>query len=242
VAKKSRTPTPPRRPVQAPKVRTGSRDPDALAKQRRLLYMAAGSGVLILVAVMLGIFVLGGGDSAGSTTALGATLRDAGCTFKEKPAIPNVSDHSDVPTLTTKVPYDTVPPAAGPHFGQFAVWNFYEEPVNHRQVVHNLEHGGVALYYGPGVPKEQVDRLKEFYNDDPNGMIATPYAPMKNKIGLAAWSFDIDAVDEKPKGYNGESRVAVCPRFDENAFTEFRDAFRYKGKERFPESQLLPGM
>ena len=35
--------------------------------------------------------------------------------------------------------------------------------------------------------------------------------------------------------------VASCPKFDEKAFTAFRDEFRGKGPERFPVSILTPG-
>ena len=39
----------------------------------------------------------------------------------------------------------------------------------------------------------------------------------------------------------GTVYIATCPSFDERAFAAFRDAFRGKGSERFPISQMVPG-
>ena len=52
-------------------------------------------------------------------------LEDAGCTLQSFPALPNKSDHSDVPTLTTKPKWNSNPPTSGPHYGEWAIWGSY---------------------------------------------------------------------------------------------------------------------
>ena len=39
----------------------------------------------------------------------------------------------------------------------------------------------------------------------------------------------------------GKVYIATLPKFQKQAFAAFRDAFRGKGPERFPVSQMLPG-
>jgi len=51
-----------------------------------------------------------------------------------------------------------------------------------------------------------------------------PLPKLGDKIALTAWT-----------------HLASCSTFDESAFKAFRDAYRGKGPERFPVSQLTPG-
>src|SRR5919197_612982 len=84
VAKKVRTPAPPRRPVQAPKVRTGK--PAAGAPPSRgvwvLLLAFGGSGFVLLGAVLVAVFVFNVGRSSKSNTPAASTQLSAGFTLK----------------------------------------------------------------------------------------------------------------------------------------------------------------
>ena len=42
--------------------------------------------------------------------------------------------------------------------------------------------------------------------------------------------------------YYGEGQQAKCTTVNPAAFEAFRDAFRYKGRERIPAENLQPGM
>src|SRR5205085_263204 len=148
VAKKTRTPPTPRRPVQAPKRRETphTRPTLDLRRRRQILYGVAAAGIAGLVAVVLAILIPGGA----SAKDVAKTLAAAGCTLKSMPPLPPTHPkdpsgyHADVPTLTTKVKWSTFPPSAGGHYPLWAIWGFYTQPVNPRQVVHNEEHGGVV--------------------------------------------------------------------------------------------------
>jgi hypothetical protein len=235
MARKDRAPNPPKRP-QAPQRRSSPTDPAKVERQRRMLYLIAGSGILAL-GIVLAIVFLGGGGGGGERAA----LEDEGCTLQSFPALPNKSDHSDVPTLTTKPNWNSMPPTSGPHYGQTAVWGSYDEPIPLVQTTHNLEHGGVVIHYGPDVPTAEVDALRTWYNetDDPNGLIVVPLASNMDKITLSAWT----APDAATAGTRDRGRgwLASCKKFDEGAFSAFIDEHRYKGPERIPPELLAPG-
>lgn len=226
MAKKSRTPPPPRR-VQAPQART-----DPTKRQRTILYVLAASGFLMLALVLVGLaFVSRDGD--GAATSNGdprAVLEAAGCTLRS--AKGQGRDHTD--DLNAKIDYNTFPPTTGRHYEQWAPWGIYDEPLSQVQIVHNLEHGGVAIQYGPGTPSSTRRELEDFYREDPNGLIVGPLPALRDKIALTVWTIDDPENDEQ---LIGTGRVATCTSFDEEAFRAFLDAYRFRG----PESCLEEG-
>ena len=144
-----------------------------------------------------------------------------------------------VPSLTKKLPWNTNPPSNGLHYPLWAVWGFWTQPINPRKVVHNEEHGGVVLWWGPKVPQSQVEKLAKFYQSSPTGMFGTPIAGLGDKIALTAWTGDPSRYYRKH--YYGVGHLATCPKFDEKAFTTFRDAYRGHGPEGVPLSADEPG-
>jgi hypothetical protein len=237
--KKARTAAPPRRPVQAPKVRPKERR--AAPRPSGLLLAVAGSGVVALGAVILAIVLLTRGGDGGTNTSVDAALRAAGCTVQNKEPPPFAPDHSFVPTLQTNMDklWNTFPPAAGAHYGRFAVWGFYRTPVNPRQVVHNEEHGGTVLWWGPRTPPATVDKLEAFYRESPVSMFGTPIAGLGKKVAITAWTGSPSTYFRN--GNYGTGHVGVCSAFTpkvEAAFRKFRDAYRGHGPE-FPFSTSM---
>jgi hypothetical protein len=240
--KKARTPPPPRR-VQAPKRRVDTRGGGALGSLPRWTWVV-GAAVVAAIAVVAALAFGGGGSSGSSDGAAIKALKAAGCTYKAVPPKPpkknKTNYHADVPSETTptKGLWSTFPPTAGAHYGLWAVWGFYRQPVNPREVVHNEEHGGMIIWWGPDVPASTVDQLEAFYQESPEGMLGTPIAGLGKKIALTAWTGD-PAKYYRPS--YGMGHLAVCSSFDEKAFTAFRDAFRGKGPEGIPLSADAPG-
>jgi len=240
MAKKARTPPPPRQ--QGPKKR------DTTLPSRRSPRSAAISGVLvgvaIVVAVILFMSLRNKSSSNDSITPPTAAMAAAGCTLKSVPPLPptagkTASYHEDSPTLTSKVKWSTDPPSAGGHYPLWAVWGFYDTPVNPRRVVHNEEHGGMIIWWGDKVPDSTVAKLRAFYDESPAGMVGTPYPTLGNKIALTAWTGD--PVKYNQRQDNGMGHIAICPTFDEKGFKAFRDAYRGKGPEGIPLSADQPG-
>jgi uncharacterized protein DUF3105 len=235
MAKKARTPPPPRK-VQAPQARkdTGER------RARMLMYGVAGAGIVALAAVLAVIFA--GGSSGTSSKSVASAMADAGCTFKTvKTTLPK-GQPMHVDSLTANIKWNTFPPSSGQHYPTPAVWGFYTKAVNPRMVVHNEEHGGVVLWWGPKVPQATITKLNSFYSDVPESVFGTPIAGLGSKVAISAWTGNVDRYQRN--GYYGEGHVAVCPRFDaatKKAFATFRDAYRGKGPEGIPMSANQPG-
>jgi hypothetical protein len=232
MARKDRVPNPPKR-SQGPQRRSTTSDPRVADEQRRKLYLFGGSAVAVLVAILAIVFLTGGGSDDER-----ATLEAAGFTLQSFPALANKSDHSDVPTLATKPKWNSSPPTSGPHYGVPAVWDFYDEEVPLVQTVHNLEHGGVVIHYGPLFPKADVEKIRAWYADDPNGLVVAPLKSNKNKVTLSAWTAPDASSGTRDRG---RGWLATGTKFDKAAFDAFVDAHRYKGPERLLPEQLAPG-
>jgi hypothetical protein len=236
MARKDRVPNPPRR-VQAPKRRS---TPSTGADNRRTLLYAAAAGVLVLLAIVLAVVLLAGGDDGeeDSVAEVRAALTAAGCTLESRPAQPG--DHTAAIDATEDDQWNTDPPTSGPHYEIPAIFGSYDSPVQIAQAVHNLEHGGVYVLYGDDVPEATVQQLEDFYDEDPTALLLAPMPELGETIALGAW------VTPEPRpgavAEGGQGHLAKCTEFDEDAFSTFRDEFRFKGPERFPADQLQPGM
>ena len=207
---------------------------------------AAAVIVLVIVAATIGAVV---GLSRGSSVA--ATMRAAGCTYRDavpyppKDAATTDNYHNDFPTLSATPHWSTFPPSGGGHYRLWAIWGFYLKPVNPAMVVHNEEHGGVIIWWGPQVPKATVAQLEQFYKKQPVAMFGTPIAGLGKKIALTAWTADPAWKGDPGLAYQhhfyGMGRLAVCSQFDQKAFAAFRRAFRGKSPQGFPISADRPG-
>jgi uncharacterized protein DUF3105 len=240
--KKSQVPTPPRG-VQAPKRRVDPKQPRD-PRRARLALVAVGV-VVALVAVGVGIALgVRGGGGGDATKELAA----AGCTFHTVPSqVPYKAkgDTGDGRAHFTQLPkefkYNTFPPSQGPHNPTPLLFGIYDRPVSQFHLVHNLEHGGVAVQYGDKVPEAVVQQIRDWYALDPNGIVVAPLPALGSRIALTAWnenggSSDIE-VYERSVG-----RIATCPTFDEIAFSAFRDAYRAHAIEPYSLDLLRPGM
>jgi Protein of unknown function (DUF3105) len=239
LAKKARTPAPPRRPVQAPKVRTAPRDP----RRGRMILLAVAGSAVVVVAAVLGFLLLGGGNDGNAATGVAAKFRDLGGTFQTYPATPNLRYKGQrirhVPAMPPGFKYNSNPPSSGIHTDATVIWGIYDQPVPTISSVHNLEHGGIVIRYGPDVPASEVEKISDFYLDDPNGLLVAPMPGLGDTIALTAWTYDQGRKNDRT--YEGEGRLAKVTRFDDDAFSAFVDNFRGHGPELFPVENLEPG-
>jgi Protein of unknown function (DUF3105) len=226
--------------VKAPKQRHTTSS-EASSQRRMLTIGAAVAGVVIgfaVVAVLLGLI---GGSDGPDEAAVRADLEAAGCTLQAVEAQPG--RHSLTADGTAK--WNTDPPTSGPHFGfnpngsvGTVIWGDYEEPVQLARIIHNLEHGGVYIFYGDEVSDAVVAELREFYEDHQRGTVLAPYPKLGDKVALGAWVTDNETGSEST---GGTGYLAKCSTFDEGAFSAFLSGFQFHGPERFPSDSLLPG-
>ena len=213
--------------MQAPKTRRDERP------KRGLVLVAAAVAALALVGAAAGAYFLLRDDTS-RTESVAQQMRAAGCTFRAVPALPPGVHISD-PDATPKE-WNTNPPTSGPHHGQWVIWGQYDEPVPLASAVHNLEHGGIVMYYGRNVTDAEVQQLIGFYRDDATAMLLAPLPSLGDKIALTAWY-------TPSENDTGQGVLAECTRFDEGAFEAFRDAYRFHGPESsvIPRANLEPG-
>jgi Protein of unknown function (DUF3105) len=137
-----------------------------------------------------------------------AIARTAGCTISTPTELEpeHVGDVSDVD-------YSSDPPSSGPHVQDWAPWGFYDEPVEDGYVVHNLEHGGVALWYAEdALDDERRTVLRDEVLDDTEKWIVTPREDLDG-IATAAW------------GMLMTCDAAALDKLDEAQFTDLLDAW-----------------
>ena len=202
---------------------------------RRRILIVAGVAVTALVVAAGAFFLLGSGSDT-STEDARAALTAAGCTLQEVEA--RAGNHTLGPDETSDR-WNTDPPTSGPHFGfnpngsvGTVIWGVYDEPVQLARAVHNLEHGGIYIFYGDEVSDDVVAELNDFYQRHENGTLVAPLPRLGDQIALGAWV----AEGETANGY-----LAKCPAFDDEAFSAFFSAFQFKGPEAFPAGELMPG-
>ena len=114
------------------------------------------------------------------------------------------------------IDYNSTPPTSGPHYPGLAPWDIYDEPIRYEQVVHNMEDGGVIVYYQceDSCPelREQLAGVVQPYLDSGRHVLMMPNDPnwtgfgsqsahrdMEARIALTAWQ-RLDKFDEFDAG------------------------------------------
>jgi hypothetical protein len=114
------------------------------------------------------------------------------------------------------IAYNSTPPTSGPHYSNLVAWGVHDEPIRYEHLIHNLEDGGVVVYYqcADGCPA-LVDQLQDLlypYINAGRHVVLVPNDPawtvggsqplhreMPATIALAAWQtlLTMDEVDEQ---------------------------------------------
>jgi hypothetical protein len=126
-------------------------------------------------------------------------------------------DDEEAAELTPDDLYEVRPPHSGRHLGRFLPLppDAFDAPVDERALVHNLEHGAVAVLYDPSeLPQVEVDALEAWvaerngvgFHDDAErtgaAIVVAPVTPgtiaSGRPLALRAWGVatDCDGFDE----------------------------------------------
>jgi hypothetical protein len=99
---------------------------------------------------------------------------------------------------TPHTAYNSDPPTSGPHLAQLAAWGVHKEEVPKELLVHNLEDGGVVIYYNKQADAQTVQSLEQIVGGYHEHVVLTPYSDMANTITLTAWGriLRLDSYDE----------------------------------------------
>lgn len=125
------------------------------------------------------------------------------------------------------VAYNSTPPNSGPHYGGLAAWQVHEDPIRYEQLIHNMEDGGVIVYYQceeecPALVDQLTESVEPYINggrhvvlvpNDPEWTIGDSqplHQDMGAKIALTAWTkvlkldeYDADQIEAFIRRYEG---------------------------------------
>jgi hypothetical protein len=102
--------------------------------------LAIGGVLLVGVAIIALVIFLGGSADSDGTLPNDGQAHIADGTVCRSPDAPCGAD-----------PYSSLPAASGPHWGTPAAWGAYSTPLEESQSIHNLEHGGIVIWYDPAI-------------------------------------------------------------------------------------------
>ena len=126
---------------------------------------------------------------------------------------------------TGHVNYKTSPPTSGPHYPIPAHDNAYKTaPKPYESLIHALEHGRIIYWFQPNAPLRVRGDLKKLYDEDHQLVVLTPNPrPMPFQVAVTAWT-----------------HLLGCPAYNNkvpDAFRAFRDAYKLKGPEYYPNAE-----
>jgi hypothetical protein len=82
--------------------------------------------------------------------------------------------------------YIESPPIGGSHNVVWQNCGIYEAPIHNEHAVHSMEHGAVWITYRPGLPPDQLERLRTLASDD--FLLLSPYPGLPNPVVASAWN------------------------------------------------------
>jgi hypothetical protein len=143
--------------------------------------LAIGGVLLVGVVIIALVLVMGGGQDPNQGLTQpddGTTHVDVGttCRSPEAPCGPD--------------PYSSLPATSGPHWDPSGIanWGVYPTPQNETQLIHNLEHGGIVIWYDPdALDDAQVAELTSYVEGQVSSGISGRY-----KFILTPWGGNVD--------------------------------------------------
>jgi hypothetical protein len=222
-----------------------ARERQAREAQQRKRMVGFGAGGLLAVAAIIALVVVaaGGNGSSGADEAAGSLLPDggsvaeqqefdlsaaaeaAGCELRSTPA--RTREHTA--SLDQRINYDSDPPTSGRHYQEPAPDGAYGDAPQDEQLVHNLEHGRVIVWFKPGLPEGERADLRALFDEDSYQMVMVPRRDMPYAVAASAWNRDPIP--------NGTGRLLTCDRMTPEVFDAlraFRDEHRSNGPEAIP--------
>ncbi len=152
---------------------------DAEGPSNRTLYAVVAVLGIVIAGIAYVTFAGGGGGGGADPAGLEAEpLPDSGDQALLEDVESYESQGRNHVSGGTDVDYDTVPPTSGPHYGDWVPPGFYDQEQSYEELVHNLEHGHVVVYYDPAELSEEAEQsLREFvgaHDDDWAAVVVVP--------------------------------------------------------------------
>jgi hypothetical protein len=180
-------------------------------------------GSAVLVAAIVVVAIVAQRESAedpGGSQNVGVPEAQANCTdveeFEEQEA-----EHIGIDE--EHAPYNSSPPTSGPHYEIPAETTFFTDQIPPEQVVHNLEHGAIVIWYSPNADEQTLDDIEALVDQEPTATVAVPFADLESPYSLAltGWTslqkceqVSQDVVDQFRTDWQGEGPEKLTPQFE----------------------------
>jgi hypothetical protein len=132
----------------------------------------------------------------------------------------HVRDGTTIPPADR--PWSSTPGTSGVHWDSPTSWGVYSTPQPEEQLIHNLEHGGIVIWYEPDtLDADQVAELADHVNRQTSSGISGRYKyilspwegpDFEKSIAVTAWrqvlyldEVDLDAIEEFARAHYGRS-------------------------------------
>jgi hypothetical protein len=188
------------------------------ARRRNLLT----GGIAALVAVAIAALVVS--ERSAENAPIGVSESEARCSRVSEF---EATSREHVPEGSQHEPYNSSPPTNGPHYANPAQAGFYSSALPPEQLVHNLEHGQIVIWYAPDAPDAVKEYIEALVSDQPVATAATPYeGDLEGNFALTAWL----SAGEGDEG-DGTGVMQTCEQVSEDVVDEFRRNFQGKSPE-----------
>lgn len=181
------------------------------------------AGIAVLVIGVVAALIINDRNASSTPVPEGVAASEAGCGPVEE--YEEVSrDHIEVGARHE--PYNSSPPTSGPHYELPADGGFYPSPLPPEQLVHNLEHAQIVIWYRPDASEATVEGLQALVESanqrardsgSLEPLLASPYDGIEGdyEYVLTAWT-----------------RSQSCLEYSRAAIDSFRADFQGRGPEQ----------
>lgn len=177
------------------------------ARMRRMYTI--GIAVLVIGGIVAAV-LLSRQSASRNRAELAAVARAGGCeAIETKP--------SEGQTHSPPYSYRTDPPTSGNHSPSTAFTGVLTQAPKDENLVHNMEHGHVIVWYQPDLDPAILTGLTDLVNDNRTRLILVQRPTMPFKVAFTAWT--------KLQGCNSPNANTV------RAAQAFADEFKGKGPE-----------
>jgi len=118
------------------------------------------------------------------------------------------------------IEYERHPPTNGDHAPIWQNCGFYEKHLEDRHAVHSLDHGVVWITYRPDLPKQQIEALSPY--GDENYVIVSPYPAQDAPVTATSWRVQLElngADDQRLRRFVNEFRISELAPLSGNRCT-----------------------
>ncbi|HEX2741545.1 MAG TPA: DUF3105 domain-containing protein [Rubrobacter sp.] len=123
-------------------------------------------------------------------------------------------------TVKGPIEYDRRPPTNGDHDPLWQNCGFYEKPIKERHAVHSMDHGVVWITYRPDLPKQQLESLRPYGEE--NYVIVSPYPGQDAPVISTSWRVQLKlkgADDPRLRKFVNQFRISELAPLSGNRCT-----------------------